>query len=524
MAYLKPGVEITQLQASTTPVLTEPDLTGVVLGRGYYWQDPLDDDNSVLSTPVYSGVALTFNLSDVNSTYYNVAGDEALVVVDLVESADTINHLVYGEDFSVAANVVTVSGSITSNESYIRVGYRAINTDSYGFKEMESESDIINIIGDVVSWNPLAFGASLAQSQYGTKVYTYGISDDSVSAYNEALAALEFQEVYAMAVMSHAVSPATMVAHCNSMSLPANKKERIIFVNKPVPSWTGDAHAETSSEKATTAAAIRDAYIDVIEKRLFVTYPDFVFVEEHRHISTISPTWVENSFSEFTSITDDSYFKCRFASDITVGTTKYKTNQEITATVWAALVTEGYHELTVLAPIPGFYINAAVAGQSVGKSPEQPLTNMPVAGLNRTYGSQDYFSETHLNIVAAGGVYIMTQRAQTAPLVSRHQMSTDTLSIAKRELSITTALDYTSKYIRNVLADYIGRFTITADFLNKVRVILDGIGDELVANGVIVGLSVNKVEQSSVSPDTVLCEIDVAVKYPVNYIRITLVF
>lgn len=524
MAYTKPGVEITQQQASTTPILTTPDLTGVVIGRGYYWQDPLDDDNSVLSSPVYSGVSMTFHLSGINSTYYDVSGDESIVVVDLVESADTINHLTYGEDFSVSNNQVTLSGSLTTNTSYVRVGFRAANADALGFKEMESASDIINIIGEPVTWNPLSFAATLAQSQASTKIYTYGIADDAVSDYNEALAALEYEEVYALAPLSHRVSPTTMVAHCNAMSLPANKKERIVFVNRPIPSWTGDAHAETSSQKATTAAGVRDAYIDTQEKRLFVSFPDFVFIEEARHISTINPTWVENSFAEFTTITDDSYYKCRFASDTEVGTTKYKTGQEITATVWAALVAEGYHELTVLAPCPGFYYGASIVGQVIGNVPEQPLTNVPVAGITRTFGSQDYFSESHLNTIANGGVYILTQRAHTAPIVSRHQMSTNTLSIAKRELSITKALDYTSKFIRNVLSDYIGRYNITTEFLDKIEVLLKNLGKELVEDGVINDLVVAKVEQSSVSPDTILCEIDVEVKHPVNYIRITLVF
>jgi len=108
--------------------------------------------------------------------------------------------------------------------------------------------------------------------------------------------------------------------------------------------------------------------------------------------------------------------------------------------------------------------------------------------------------------------------------VCRHQMSTNMLSIAKRELSITNAIDYTSYFIRDVLEPYIGRFNITPNFLKKVRTMLTGIGDTLIADGRITSLSVDKLEQSSVSPDTVLCELTLGVKYPVNKIRITLMF
>jgi len=523
MSYTKPGVEITQLQISSTPVLATPEWDGVIIGRGYYWQDPLDDDNSVLDDVVYSGIAAAFSLSEL-SDIYDVTGDESLVVVDLVESADVIHHLEYTTDFSVNSNTVTISGGITANPAYIRVGFRAANAAALGFLEMASAGDIESIIGKSVSWNPLAYGASLAQGQFGSKIYTYGISDDSISAYNEALAALENQKVYAMAPMSHRVLPTTMVAHCNAMSEPEVKKERIVFVNKPIPSWAGTAHAETSAQRAITAAAIRDAYIDVQEKRLFIPFPDFMFVEESRHISTIHPTWIKNSFTEFTTITDNSYFKARFAADIDVSGTKYKMGQEITTAIWATLVTAGYHELTVLAPVPGFYTCAAAAGQVVGKDPEQPLTNVPVVGFARTYGAQDYFSEAHLNVIAAGGYYIMTQRAIASTVVCRHQMSTNMLSIAKRELSITNVVDYTSYFIRDVIEPYIGRFNITPNFLKKVRTMLTGIGDTLVADGRITSLSVDKLEQSSVSPDTVLCELTLGVKYPVNKIRITLMF
>jgi len=523
MPYTKPGIEITQTQASTTPVLISPELEGVVIGRGYHIQDIFLDD-SQLTTPVYSGVSTTFNLSDINSSYYDVTGDESLVIVDLVESPDVINHLVYGTDFSVSSNVVTLSGSITTNNAYIRCGFRASKTTISGLQLMESASDIENIIGLPVTYNPLAFAARVAQNQFGAKIYTYGIQDDTTAEYDEALYALESEDVYALAPLSHRVSPTTMVAHANSMSLAANKKERIIVVNRPVPSWTGTAHAETSSQKAITATAVRDAYLSTQEKRLFVTFPDMAYVEETRHISTLSPTFIENSLSEFTTITDNSYYIAKFATDTTVGTYKYKAGQNITASIWADLVTEGYHELTVLVPVPGFYYNAAVVGQAIGKTPEQPLTNYPITDINRTFGSQDYFSEAHLNTIANGGVYIMTQRAKTAPIVSRHQMSTNTLSIAKRELSVTTALDYTAKYIRNTLAPYIGRYTITTQFISMVSTMITGIGDSLKESGYIRDLKVKKVEQSALSPDTILCEVDVAVLYPVNYITITLVF
>jgi hypothetical protein len=36
MAYVKPGVEVTQVQNTSTPVLIAPDLESVVIGQSYW--------------------------------------------------------------------------------------------------------------------------------------------------------------------------------------------------------------------------------------------------------------------------------------------------------------------------------------------------------------------------------------------------------------------------------------------------------------------------------------------------------
>lgn len=529
MAYVKPGIEITQEQRSQTPVFISPDLSAVVVGKGYHWQDPFLDE-SVLSSSIatYSGLQASFHLSGINSTYYNVSGVENLVVVDLVESADTIHHLQYSTDFTVSDNQVTIlaDGDYSGAVSYIRVGFLADKPESEGFKEMASIADIRVLIGEPVSWNPLAYGAKVAQQQFSTSVYTYGLNAESSSDYTEAFSALEMQEVYAIACMSHDSGIlATAIAHANAMSEATAKKERVVVVNKPIPGWTGTIHAETTAEKATTADGIKAVAAAYQEKRLFMTFPDWGYVEENRHISTIKKSWVINSFASVSpTISDDSYFYCKFAFDMKVGSTRYKKGEIIDDTKWQALVDAGYHNLTVYSPVPGFYYDAAVAGQIVGKRPEQPLTNVPIAGVDRTYGSWDYFTDTHLNTIAEGGYYIMTQSSANSPVVSRHQMSTNVLSIAKRELSITTAIDYTAKFIRKVMAPYIGRYVINPQFLSMVRTTLSGIGNILLVDGVLAGFNIASVQQSEINPDSIEVEIDILPLYPVNYIRITLVF
>jgi len=41
MAYTKPGVEVTQVINNPTTTLITPDLYACVIGKGYWWQNPI---------------------------------------------------------------------------------------------------------------------------------------------------------------------------------------------------------------------------------------------------------------------------------------------------------------------------------------------------------------------------------------------------------------------------------------------------------------------------------------------------
>jgi hypothetical protein len=106
----------------------------------------------------------------------------------------------------------------------------------------------------------------------------------------------------------------------------------------------------------------------------------------------------------------------------------------------------------------------------------------------------------------------------------RHQLSTDMTSVERREMNITKSVDFTAKYIRNTVAGYIGRSLITPSFLTILGNIIAGLGLTLVKEGRLNGFKVTSVTQDTVSKDTVLVSIEIQPKYPVNYIKIDLIF
>ena len=103
-------------------------------------------------------------------------------------------------------------------------------------------------------------------------------------------------------------------------------------------------------------------------------------------------------------------------------------------------------------------------------------------------------------------------------------MSTDVTSVAYRELSVTKSLDYTAKFIRSGLQPYIGVNVVSPEFLKLLNSVLVSQGLFLVRDGVLNDFKVSSVAQDQASKDTINVEVVVLVKYPVNYIKIKLVF
>jgi len=536
MAYVKPGVEIVQEAKTTTPALITPELEGVLIGNGFYWQDPSLED-SVVKNVTYKGQSTTIALSGINSVFYNVTGLEDMVVVDLItvsgNGIGNVVHLEYTTNYTVSNNSVTLltNTNYQNNVYQVRIGYLARkNASDYGYKTLYSLADVEETIGEPVSWNPLAFGARLAMLNSGRTINVVNVSGMTTNDIENAVdSVLGTRDVYAVAPVTHNVSIGAMKTHVDTYSLPINKKERIVIMNQDLSGfWSGTPFSSNNTDKTNTVTAIRDANISHLNRRVILTHPDVAYITETRHITTISPTWITKSFLN-TSAGFASYgLKARFAFDTFINNKKYKAGTEITTAIWQELRDAGWGgssgSVTVKVPVPGYYYPCLVVGQIVGETPEQPLTNLPTTGLEETYGSSDYYNEAQLNILAEGGTYIMVQANPNAPIVSRHQLTTDMTQVSKRELSIVKSLDYVAKFIRKSMVPYIGRYTITPAFLKLINSILISISLYLTREGRISDMKINSVSVDELSPDTIRVTVDIKVKYPVNYIKVTLLF
>jgi hypothetical protein len=505
--YQKPGVEVTQVQRSATPILTTPSLEAVVIGLGYKWVEPDVTNEAAVSATAYNNLSTVVSLTPILGSGTLVSGS---LVVDLKEN--TSGRLVHvpPASLTVSGSNVTIAANLTDGPAQVIIGgLTAVPSGLWNkVREVASSDELRTMIGAPVSWNPLAFGASVLMQNSASAVNVVPIGVDNSDTHTAVAGELETKDIYAIAPLT-GLHGSNYIQHVNTMSLPANKKERLLFIS-PTRSWS-------SGTKTSQAQAIAEANAILSNKRVFSIHPDVLYVRETRHVATLRNSFIQAVFGAgFT-------YRPMYAGNVTIASGSYKAGDLLEESHVAELISAGRASLDVFAPVPGYYATAAVAGQVISKSPAQPLTNVALSGFARTLYSQDYFTEAQLNVMGGGGTYILTQNVASAPLYSRHQVSTDNTSVAKRELSITTSVDYVAKFMRNSLQPYIGRFVISDNFINLIFTVLSGISLFVKRNGIMRDVKIVKVEQDAINPDTINIEVELLPLYPANYIKITLV-
>lgn len=421
--------------------------------------------------------------------------------------------------------------------------------------------------------NPLALGLYFALlNAPGIEVTGLGVDATSadapygtVEAFTRAFEYLESFEVYAIAPLTHDPAVAQVAnTHVNFMSSPTQKGERIALWNPSMPvrqvdtlvasGTDGDALSPVTfdTKTAALAALLNNAGVTpvgIIPANAGV-FLDLAGDNKQYSIESISGSTVTIRTTFDAGTNEDGFYsttpltlpiistafavRVRGAELITpVGTRdKAATASAVASTgqgfgsrrLWMTFPDACGASLGGLEQrIEGFYMNAAVAGMIGQQPPQQSFTNYPMAGFTKVFGSNDTFSESQLNQMAAGGAYIIVQDAPGAPLTSRMALTTDMTSVETRTDSITKVVDFTAKFMRRGLRNFIGRFNITQGFLDTLGSVIQGLGGFLVETGVLIGMTLNNIVQDENARDTVLVDVTLDPPYPCNYIRLTLV-
>lgn len=412
----------------------------------------------------------------------------------------------------------------------------------------------------------------------GNSVAAIGVPEVSEDApdgtplgYAKCFSFLEAEEVYAISLgTQNPVIHSAAITHAEFMSQPDQKGERIVFFNRKTPdrrlsellasgtdlntsATPGQVLVDTNVAQAlidqgidpanvnpTTGAIVNEVYLDIASDDSQYLLQSVV----NGTTLVLRTTFASgdgnaDSFYALSApssiISDDWSLQIRGQRLVVPGTSDpdkdaiAETIQDTAAAIqnrrafYVFPESVGINISGLEQAVPGYYATAAIVGMVSNQPPQQGFTNFPIAGLTRVIGSSDVYSNRQLNVMAAGGTYILVQDSIGGPVICRHQLSTDTTSIEKRELSITKVVDFTAKFIRAGLRNFIGRVNITQAFIDQLSTVAEGLTKFLIGNGVLIGAEVNNILQDADSPDTILVDISLNVPYPANYIRVTLV-
>lgn len=442
-------------------------------------------------------------------------------------------------------------------------------------------------LAPVNTLNPLALGMYFALlNAPGLSITGLGVDEvtetapfGTVEAFTRAAEALEQYEVYAIAPLTHDETVAQVFsAHVTSMSLPEAKGERICLFNFTKPSSrldalvasgltgnsVGTAGLTFDTGVANLSVLLNAAGINPVGtipvKSVGTTVKGGLFLSvastsKRYSISSISGSIVtirtsftgdENadSFYSETALNEspmptqliDEPFSVKVRGTALVQTNGDPDKNAIAETYQALAQSYMNRRFWSIVPeycaatlggmeqvIDGFYLCAGIAGMIGKQPPQQSFTNFPMTGYTRVIGSNDYFTERQLNMIAGGGNYVISREAAGAPLTARMALTTDVTSIETRTDSITKVVDFTAKFMRQGLRTYIGRYNITQGFLDSLGHVVQGLLGFLTDLGVLIGANLNNIVQDENAPDTVLIDVTLDVPYPCNYIRLTLV-
>jgi hypothetical protein len=119
-------------------------------------------------------------------------------------------------------------------------------------------------------------------------------------------------------------------------------------------------------------------------------------------------------------------------------------------------------------PQPGFYLACCVGGQTAGQPSQQGFTFLGINGIQRIYGSNDYFSEEQLTELSNGGIYVFTQESAAALPSTIHEVTTDVSTLEFSEYMILKNFDYIAWTFLDVLLEFIGRWNVTLETIQFI--------------------------------------------------------
>lgn len=474
--------------------------------------------------------------------------------------------------------------SLESAFASVYVKYKALrhdvtaSADTPAILSLGDTASLVESIGPISPENPLGLGAFVCKAAApGVEISALGVDERSASSpegtldgWARALDFLESAEVYALAPLtSDRFVQGMVAAHVTAMSQPRERGERVALLWSPNPDRafdttvaSGVAGETNGTENSFTLDSNPGASLiaNGIDPSDTIPYDDELYLEvvvmsggsqDLRRYSVSEVNGVILTFrTTFSSEENTDGFYTTSVLDESLSGAEWTlrirgeklviagTENPDKAAIADAMADEAQAMANrrvflmacnsldlpidgVTQNVPGYYAAAAVAGMTGRLRPQQPFSELPMPGFVRVYGTDDTFSNRQLDVVSDGGRWVLVNRGNN--VAALHARSTSDTSIEAREYSVTKALDWLAKGLRQTNRVFTGRSVLTPGFLDQLTMSNEGFLDYAESLGVVETADLSQLLQSEEDPDTVLIEVEVKPAYPCNKIKLTIV-
>lgn len=490
----------------------------VVTNNGYDIQGITDITTNAAPVGNY-GVSITFSGQLVKGDVWYIeavpASEKAVKTVVTAASLATLSQgAVDSVSLRFADTVLLSDDYVTTSEDYIDIAANAEVEDTYAgtggkfpvlggdvyieyvelltegvdFGILTSVDEVEAVLGPVVPDNKLAYGMNRALlNSNGVGVYYCSTPSDDASGFNEALDRISIEDnVWSLVPLTFDTAVlANMEAFINEQSNEINNNWKKGWfcrqVDRVTPFYTeengsqlegtiaADGHGDykivtvPGAKFKTTGSAVRsgdilkynphtvDMVIVYDEAVIESATDDETLVLRDEAINIVTPSvmevWRESGLYEY-------------AADIAAASSSYG-NRRIN-NIWPESIPDETGE-----EVAGYFLCAALAAYRSAAAPHQPLTRAEISGFG-TPSKTLQFSRSQLNIIAAGGTWIVTSDL-SGKVFTRHQLTTDMTDVNTREDSITSNLDSISRVFREGFDPLIGKGNVTPDMLELIE-------------------------------------------------------
>ena len=393
-----------------------------------------------------------------------------------------------GSAAGYACKVGSAARPLVAGDIY--VSYRTMDMrEQASIDVLTSVSSVERVLGKADPENPISMGVMNAFIGGAPVVYYYVTPGDDSTAIAGALKRAELQRTlyYLVPMTQNQLALDTVVSHAKSMSNEEEKRWRIVFLCSDV----GDT--ETTSVSVVGFGSYTQ---DGTAYQTIKTAADVGTVSRGDEIvlATGGTFTVSRKLNATTVLCEETYDASRTATGAISATITHELSDTEYATAVAGAAkrygtfravdcfpkTYGYdgerYSSMFLAPI--------FAGIAASVSPQTPITNASVPGVDDIPETYSGFGETELDTIAAGGVMIAMQDLRGDNVYIRKQLTTGAAdgNILTAELSCVKNADSVSLVFSNVLDGFRGSYNVTPGLLDLVETSLTSAIHELQNN------------------------------------------